>query len=59
MAIHDSEVSWNEFRDQVLLPRLQAGVAGGFATPPQESTMEIYKLLRVVSRSSSGAHNRN
>src|ERR1017187_8374845 len=29
VAIHDSEASWNEFRDQVLTPRLQAGVAGG------------------------------
>ena len=42
----DSEASWNEFRDQVLMPRLQAGVAGGFTTPPQESSMEVYKLLR-------------
>jgi hypothetical protein len=46
VAIHDSEASWHQFRDEVLMPRLQAGVAGGFAAPPQESTMEVYKLLK-------------
>jgi hypothetical protein len=46
VAIHDSETSWNVFRDQVLTPRLQVGVPGGFVTPPQESTMEVYKLLQ-------------
>jgi hypothetical protein len=46
VVIHDSEASWNEFRDQVLVPRVQAGVPGGFATLPQESTMEVYKLLQ-------------
>jgi hypothetical protein len=46
VAIHDSEASWNEFRDEVLMPRLQAGIPGGFAIPPEESTMEVHKLLR-------------
>jgi hypothetical protein len=46
LAIHDSEENWNEFRDQVFMPRLQAGVPSGFATPPQESTMEVYELLQ-------------
>jgi hypothetical protein len=45
VVIHDSEASWNAFRDRVLVPRLQAGVPGGFAAPPQESTIEVYKLL--------------
>ena len=31
MAVHDSQESWERFRDDVLMPRLQAGVDGGFA----------------------------
>jgi len=41
VAIHDSQQSWETFRDEILLPRLQAGVDGGFATPPQETTFEV------------------
>src|SRR6478752_9972226 len=41
MAVHDSKESWEQFRDGVLLPRLQAGVEGGFPTPPQETEIEI------------------
>jgi hypothetical protein len=42
IAIHDSKESWERFRDDVLLPRLQQGVKGGFTTPPQETAFEIY-----------------
>ncbi len=42
VAIHDSKESWESFRDTVLLPKLQAGVPGGFPTPPQEQTFEVY-----------------
>jgi len=44
VAIHESKASWESFRDEILLPRLQAGVAGGFATPPEESEIDIYKV---------------
>jgi hypothetical protein len=37
MAVHDSQESWERFRDNLLMPRLQAGVDGGFATPPEET----------------------
>src|ERR1700686_5684098 len=30
MAVHDSKASWEKFRDDTLMPRIQAGVAGGF-----------------------------
>ncbi len=40
-AIHDSKATWEKFRDDTLLPRLQAGVEGGFSTPPEESEIEI------------------
>jgi hypothetical protein len=41
-AMHDTKASWERFRDNVLLPKLNAGVAGGFPTPPQEQAFEIY-----------------
>jgi len=41
MAVHDSQQSWEQFRDQVLMPKLSAGVEGGFPAPPAETTFEI------------------
>jgi len=46
VAIHDSKQSWERFRDGTLLPRFQQGIAGGFSTPPQESTFEVHALLK-------------
>ena len=45
MAVHDSKESWERFRDQQLLPRLQAGIEGGFAGPPEETEIDIDTLL--------------
>ena len=45
VAIHDSKESWEKFRDDILMPRLQAGVEGGFPTPPQETEIDISTLL--------------
>jgi hypothetical protein len=44
MAVHDSQQSWEDFRDTTLMPAMQAGIEGGFAAPPQETTVEIYSL---------------
>jgi len=41
VAVHDSQESWEQFRDGVLMPKMAAGIAGGFATPPQETTFEV------------------
>jgi len=41
VAIHDSQESWERFRDETLLPALSAGVEGGFAGPPQETAFEV------------------
>jgi hypothetical protein len=46
MAIHDSKASWEEFRNGILLPRMQQGIAGGFATPPEEKAFEVHHLQR-------------
>jgi hypothetical protein len=41
VAIHESKESWENFRDKVLGPKLQAGVPGGFTTPPQETSFVV------------------
>jgi hypothetical protein len=41
IAVHDSQESWERFRDDILMPRMQAGIAGGFTVPPQETTFPV------------------
>ena len=45
IAVHESKASWEQFRDGTLLPRLQAGVEGGFPTPPEETAIDVYKVM--------------
>lgn len=45
MAVHESKESWEAFRDNILMPRVQAGVEGGFPVPPEETTVDLYKVL--------------
>ena len=45
MAVHDSQGSWERFRDGILLPRLQEGIEGGFLKPPEETAVDVYKLM--------------
>ena len=33
VAVHESKQSWERFRDDILMPRMQAGIAGGFRDP--------------------------
>jgi len=44
MAVHDSRASWETFRDSTLMPAMQAGIAGGFAEPPEEKVVDIYSM---------------
>jgi hypothetical protein len=46
VAIHESKESWEQFRDGILMPRLRAGITGGFTTPPQETVFEVQNLQR-------------
>lgn len=46
MAVHESQASWEKFRDEILMPRMQAGIEGGFPTPPEERTFDLYKVMR-------------
>ncbi len=45
VAVHESKESWERFRDGILGPKLQAGVAGGFPTPPQETEIDVDTLM--------------
>jgi hypothetical protein len=40
-AVHSSKANWEDFRDSILMPRMQQGIDGGFAAPPEEKTFEI------------------
>ena len=44
VASHESKESWETFRDGILMPRMQAGIEGGFPTPPQETAFEVHNL---------------
>ena len=45
MAVHDSKANWEEFRDNVLMPRLKQGIPGGFNGPPQETSFDVGKMF--------------
>jgi hypothetical protein len=47
VAIHESKASWETFRDSILMPRLQAGVDGGFASPPEEVSFDVANEVRA------------
>ena len=44
VAVHDSKESWVRFRDEILIPRMQQGIKGGFKTPPVETGIPVYNL---------------
>lgn len=44
VAIHETKADWERFRDSVLMPKFQQGIAGGFTAPPQEQSFEVYNL---------------
>jgi hypothetical protein len=45
VAVHDSQESWERFRDDILMPRMAAGIEGGFAVPPKETTFPVHNEL--------------
>ncbi len=42
VALHDSKESWERFRDNELMPRMAAGIEGGFTAPPAETAFEVH-----------------
>jgi hypothetical protein len=47
VAIHESRASWENFRDSILMPRLQRGIEGGFTSPPEGREFEIVNEVRA------------
>jgi hypothetical protein len=45
VAIHDSQESWERFRDDTLMPRLTQGIEGGFTAPPQETGFHVHTQI--------------
>ena len=41
VAVHESQESWEKFRDGTLVPKMMAGIDGGFAAPPEETGFPI------------------
>ena len=46
VAVHDSQASWEDFRNSVLMPRMQQGIEGGFTGVPEETVFEVANELR-------------
>ena len=46
MAVHDSKQSWERFRDEILMPRMQKGIEGGLVGPPKETAFEVHNLQK-------------
>ena len=44
VAIHESQESWEKFRDGTLMPAMQQGIEGGFQAPPTETTIDVYAV---------------
>jgi hypothetical protein len=42
IAIHESQESWERFRNEILMPRMQQGIDRGFTAPPNETTFPIH-----------------
>jgi hypothetical protein len=42
IAIHESQESWERFRDEILMPRMQHGIDGGFTASPKETTFPVH-----------------
>ena len=42
VAVHDSQESWERFRDEILMPSLSRGIEGGFNVPPEETTFTVH-----------------
>jgi hypothetical protein len=42
VAIHDSQDSWERFRDEKLMPTMSAGIEGGFPTLPEKTAFTVH-----------------
>jgi hypothetical protein len=47
VALHETQESWETFRDSILMPRMQAGIEGGFVSPPEETGFAVANEVRA------------
>jgi hypothetical protein len=40
--VHESQESWERFRDETLMPRMSQGIEGGLTAPAQETTFSVH-----------------
>jgi hypothetical protein len=45
VAVHESQESWEQFRDGVLMPRMAQGIDGGFPSAPEETAIDLFTVL--------------
>jgi hypothetical protein len=45
MAVHESKESWERYRNEILLPRMEAGIEGSFQTPPEETVVDLDRVM--------------
>ena len=44
VAVWDSKEGWEQFRDDILMPKMKQGIEGAFTAPPQETVFEVDNL---------------
>jgi len=44
IAVHESQESWERFRDEILMPKMSQGIEGGFGAPPHETAFPVENL---------------
>ena len=49
-AVHESQASWEQFRDGTLLPRMQAGITGGFPAEPVVTEFPVVSFVTSKGR---------
>ncbi len=50
MAVDESNERWERFRDEILMPQMQADIQGGFPTRPKEIAIDVNKVMPEGSR---------
>jgi hypothetical protein len=45
VAVFDAQESYQRFHDDIFVPAMKQGIAGGFTTPPQETNIDVCTLL--------------
>ena len=46
VAVHESQKSWETFRDTILMPKMKAGISGGFTSPPEERAFDVHNMQK-------------